>query len=131
MARIDKDIYVERSPADTWRVVGDVAGVDRWVPGVDTCDVVGDLRTVTTAAGTITERITSRDDSSRWYEYALQEAPFPFTSHLGRIQVHASGSGTQISYTVEVEPDELAGAFSPGLDAALDQLKTLLESPER
>jgi hypothetical protein len=91
---------------------------------------VGDTRVVTTAAGTITERITSRDDSSRWYEYALQEAPFPFTSHLGRIAVSPSGSGTQVSYSVEIEPDELAGAFSPGLDAALGQLKVLLESEE-
>lgn len=81
MAKVERDVTIEASPDDVWRVVGDFGGISKWLDGIEASSVDGDTRVCTMAGGgTLEEKILERDDENRRYTYTITQSPFAFES---------------------------------------------------
>ena len=56
MTETRAEITINRSPSDVWDVVGDPHSIIDWVPGVESCEIVGDRRTAVLRGNELTER---------------------------------------------------------------------------
>ena len=115
-------------PVDAaWKYIGNFADLDKWMPGVDSCVVDGDVRTLSVLGMDITERLLKRDDDEHVLEYTIESSPLQAESHLGRISVHEDGSGSRVTWFVEVTPDHLTELLVGTYQQALDALKKQLD----
>jgi len=112
------------APEQVWAVVGDFGSID-WFPGIESCIVDGPDRILKMAGMEITERLESRDDEARTITYRIV-AGVPVVNHRATISVVPSGSGSQVTWEVEIEPDDMAALFQSTYQQALDALKTHL-----
>lgn len=118
------------SAAKAWSLVGDLAGVTRWVPGVTGCTVDGDVRRCTFADGrTVVERITGFDDGARSYGYRTDTDGTPMAANRGSLAVaETADGGSRVTWLADVEfvSDEAADQMVPllrsGYGAAFEQL---------
>ena len=126
------------SPASAdkaWSLVGDLAGVTKWVPGVTECAVDGDVRRCTFADGrTVIEHITAFDDAARSYAYRTDTDGTPMAANTGSFAVaETPDGGSRVTWLARVEftSDEAAEEMVPMLDAgygaAFDQLTDQIE----
>jgi len=114
-------------PADAvWSVVGDFGGLDRWMPGVESCTLDGDVRTIATMGMEIGERLLRRDDAARELTYSIVSGPAPVESHEATITVHPDGAGCRVTWAVSVEP-EGAAFFADVYGRSLEALKAHTE----
>ena len=81
------EITIHRSPSDVWDVVGDPHSIIDWVPGVESCEIVGDRRTAVLRGNELTETFHV-DHAERRVTYSILGA---VTSHQGSVQVIATG----------------------------------------
>lgn len=104
------DICVSRvfhQDADTlWRVLGDFAALDQWLPDVQSCEVVGSgqgaVRRVERAdGGIVRERLVRIDDAARLLVYEIIEAPGydPQSGFSGSLCVQPGLSGSRVVWT--------------------------------
>jgi len=129
MAEGKAEVTIDRSPDEIWKVMREFGGLDTWMPGVDSCTVDGDVRTVGTMGIEIKEQLRSRDDAARTTSYSVVESPMGnLESHLATITVAPEGAGSRLTWAVEVSPDELLGLFLPVYEGAVVALKTKFES---
>lgn len=124
MASGSAEISIAKSPDDVWKVVGDFGGLAEWMPGMDACELDGDIRNIRTMGLDIQEQLRERDDAERRISYAIVQSPMPLQLHLATITVTPEGAGSHVTWTVEVEPDEMLGAFVPIYQQSLDALKS-------
>jgi hypothetical protein len=127
--RLTNTIKVAATPEEAWRVLGDLTGIDKWVPGVVGARVDGTTRVCTTAdGGEIVERITGYSDDSRSYGYAHIAQPLPIGNSRGTLSVHADGDGSLIVWEAEFEPAaaEVTGMVEAAYRQTLDSLARLL-----
>jgi hypothetical protein len=118
------------SAAKAWSLVGDLAGVTKWVPGMTACDVDGDVRSCTFADGrTVVEQITDFDDAARSYGYRTDTDGTPMATSRGSLAVaETTDGGSRVTWLADVEfvSDEAAEQMVPmlrsGYGAAFDQL---------
>lgn len=122
MATRQTDIAIDKSPDDLWALTGDFAGIG-WMPGIDSCEVEGDVRTLSMMGMTIKEKLVRRDEATRTLAYSIVEGPFPVTRHESAVIVDADGAGSKVTWTVDVEPDELADVMIDIYGKALEALK--------
>jgi hypothetical protein len=123
-------VSISRPPDVVWALAGDFGGLDGWMPGVESCRLEGDdLRILSVLGMEISEKLLRRDDAERILEYSIIESPLAAEQHLGRIQVHDDGSGSRVTWQVEVTPDHLTDLLVGTYQQALDTLKTHLEEP--
>jgi hypothetical protein len=123
------------SAAEAWALVGDLAGVTKWVPGVAECTVDGDVRRCTFADGrTVVETITDFDDAARTYGYRTETDGTPMTANSGSLAVQETpDGGSRVSWLADVEfvSDQAAEQMVPllrsGYGAAVDQLADQLQ----
>lgn len=129
MPTVDKQITIDRSPDEVWKVVGDVGAISSWFPGLESSSADGEQRVceLEGGAGRLVERIVAYDDAARAYEYQITEAPMPVDAHHARVQVHADGDGALLTWRTEVEPSGTAEAMAGMFDEALAELKRHLE----
>lgn len=122
-ARIDID-----APADeVWALIGDFGGLDKWMAGVDGCEVDGDVRTVSTMGMEIKELLVAHSDDDRAVTYSIIEGA-PCEAHSATVTVAPTGeSSSHVTWEVSVEPDDGAELFVTIYQGCLDQLKTTLE----
>lgn len=122
-------VRVSCSPDDAWAVVGDPTRLAEWFPGIESCTVEGDQRTIVTGSGLpMPERILTVDATARRFQYRIT-APL-FTEHLGTVDVHDLGDGTSlVVYSVDAEPAVLALVIGGAARAALGNLTSLMASP--
>src|SRR5262245_17717579 len=114
MAKGTADISINASPDEIWKVVRDYGSLDQWMPGVETCKLEGDVRTIGMMGIEIKEQLRSQDDNTRTQSYSVIESPMGnLNSHLATIHVEPEGSGSHVTWDVEVDPDELLGLFQP------------------
>ena len=129
MASIRKEIDVDVAPAKAWDAIRDVgAAHTRLFPGaLSDCRLEDDVRVVTFANGTVVrEPIVSIDD---------QEMRFVWTAVGGRamhynasLQVFANADGgSRIVWTVDVLPNEIAGAIEGIMTGGSATMKATLE----
>ena len=118
------------SPAKAWELVGDLAGITAWVPGVTECAVDGDVRRCTFADGrTITDHITAFDDATRSYAYRADTDGTPMAANAGSFAVaETPDGGSRVTWLAQVEfssdqaADRMVPVLSAGYRALFDQL---------
>ena len=129
MADGKAEISIDRSPDDVWKLVREFGGLETWMPGVETCVVDGDIRTIGLMGIEIKEQLRNLDDAARRISYSVIESPMGnLESHLATISVEPEGSGTHVTWAVEVVPDDLLGLFVPVYEGSVVELKKKLES---
>jgi carbon monoxide dehydrogenase subunit G len=133
MPTFTETIEVDADPETTWRVLGDIAGVDRWIPGVTKVEVDGMTRVCTFADGhTQHEAILDYSPASRSYRYAI-DGGLPVSDHRGRFAVEPAGTGARIvweSSFVALDPAteaDLSRLWRRMLPTVLGNLKALAE----
>ena len=128
MAGAKAEASIDRLPNDVWNIVRNFGGLADYMPGVDSCTVDGDVRTVGTMGIVVKEQLRELDDETRQISYSVIESPMTnMVSHLATISVDAEGGGTHLTWAVEVEPDELLPLFSGVYEQSVVALKEKLE----
>jgi uncharacterized protein YndB with AHSA1/START domain len=128
MARVVKEVRIERPADEVWAVVGDYEAIPSWLPAITEAKVQGEERLCTMGEqGLIREHILSRDEAARRYEYTIVDSPLPITSHRASMEVRPAGESSVFVWTMDIEPDELAQALDPTLEQGLAGLKARLE----
>ena len=129
MAQAKSEASIDRAPDDIWKVVRNFGGLTDYMPGVETCTVDGDVRTVGTMGIQVKEQLRDLDDDTRRISYSIIESPMTnMVSHLATISVDAEGAGTHLTWAVEVEPDELLPIFQGIYEQSVVALKEKFES---
>ncbi len=110
-----------------WALVGDPSRLPEWFPGVESCTVDGDRRTVTTRSGLpMPEQILTVDPTQRRFQYRIT-APL-FREHLGTVDVIDLDDGTcLVVYATDAEPAPLALVIGGAARAALAGLPSVLD----
>lgn len=136
MPAIETTIRIERSPEEVWAVLGDLARVTDWVPGIASAHVEGMTRICTLAdgGGEIHEEITDFSDERRAYSYTQPVHPLGFRSSRGTLAVEPAGAASRLVWNAEVEfadraqEDQLLGVLEQGYRAAAERLKATVEA---
>ena len=129
MAQAKSEASINRAPDDIWKVVRNFGGLTDYMPGVETCTVDGDVRTVGTMGIQVKEQLRDLDDDTRRISYSIIESPMTnMVSHLATISVDAEGSGSHLTWAVEVEPDDLLPIFQGIYEQSVIALKEKFES---
>jgi carbon monoxide dehydrogenase subunit G len=129
MASGQAEISVNVSPDDAWKLLRGFGTLAEWMPGIESCTVEGDVRTLGMMGIEVKEQLRDLDDDARRIAYSVIESPMDnLESHLATIAVRAEGAGSHITYSVEVVPDELLGLFLPMYEGALRSIKSRLEA---
>jgi hypothetical protein len=103
-ASIRRDVRIRAAADDIWAYVGDAGRLAEWWPGVTSCAVDGDIRTITMGSGlAVPEKILLVDDIDRRFQYRII-GPL-FREHTSTIDVHDLGDGTcLVVYSIDAEP---------------------------
>ena len=74
------------------------------------------------------EQLRTLDDPARRISYSVIESPMGnLESHLATIAVDPEGSGSHVTWSVEVVPDELVALFLPIYEGSVVELKKKIE----
>ncbi|MFM8237444.1 MAG: SRPBCC family protein [Actinomycetota bacterium] len=129
MAQGEAVIDIDRTPDDVWALLRGFGTINEWMPGIDSCTVEGDVRTIGTMGIEIKEQLRELDEAARRTSYSVIASPMGnLESHLATISVTAEGSGSRVTWVVEVSPDELLGLFLPIYEGSVAELKKRLEA---
>jgi hypothetical protein len=120
------DVQISATPEAVWSLVGDPARVHEWFPGIVSCTVEGDMRTVITRSGIpMPEQLLTVDHVLHRFQYRIV-APM-FKEHLGTLDVHELADGTSlVVYSTDADPAPLALVIGGAARAALAHLPGLL-----
>jgi carbon monoxide dehydrogenase subunit G len=126
-ASVRREVRIRRSPDDVWQWVGDPARLAEWWPGIVSCQVDGDSRTITMGSGLpMPEKLLTVDRLQRRFQYRIT-API-FREHTSTIDVHDLGDGScLVVYSVDAEPSTMALVIGGAAGNALEHLRGLLE----
>jgi hypothetical protein len=124
MAEGSTQISVAKTPDEVWKLVGDFGGLAGWMPGIEACELEGDVRHIKTMGLDIDEKLNELDDTNRVVRYSIVKSPMPLEFHEATITVAPEGDGTSVTWKVEVRPDEMLGAFLPIYEGSLGAVKT-------
>lgn len=127
MASGKVEVRIARSADDVWALISDFGGLDTWMPGIDSCEVEGDVRKLQTMGMEIHEKLVEQDDATRTQSYSIVESPMPVEHHLATLSVVPDGEGSLFTWAYEVTPDDMAGAFGPIYESSAQTLKGQLE----
>ena len=120
-------VRIARPADEVWALVGEFGGLETWLPGVDRCEVDGDIRRVDTMGMTIEERLVARNEAARVLTYAIVSGA-PVDTHEATIAVVPFGAGaTDVTWSVSTEPADAAGFMRDVYQGALDAVKVKLE----
>jgi carbon monoxide dehydrogenase subunit G len=128
MAEGKVEVEIARSADDVWALIGDFGGLGDWMPGIDRCEVEGDVRKLQTMGMEIHEQMTERDDAARSISYTIVQSPMPLEHHLATLTVTPDGDGSRLEWAYEVRPDEMAAAFGPVYEGSAQAVKQQLEA---
>lgn len=125
MATVRYERRIAASADDVWNVVKDPASIPNWFPGITSCDVEGNIRTIHLANGiSMPEEIIVSDSITRRFAYRIT-SPL-YSSHLGTIDVIEIGENDSLCvYSTTAEPDVLALVIGGGSYGALQEIERL------
>ena len=111
-----------------WDVVRHPESIPRWFPGIVSCVVEGNIRTITTATGLqMPEENLTIDQMIRRFAYRIIAPLYRF--HLGVINVIELGPLDSLCvYSTTAEPDPLALIIAGGTLGALGVIQQLAEA---
>jgi mxaD protein len=128
MADGKAEVSIDRSPDDVWKLVREFGGLDEWMPGVESCTVDGDVRTIGMMGIEVKEQLRAVDEDARRISYSVVESPMGnLESHLATIAVNPEGSGSHVTWSVAVVPDDLLALFVPIYEGSVAALKKQIE----
>lgn len=122
------EVTIARSPEDVWALVGDFGGLGDWMPGIESCELDGDVRKLQTMGMEIHEQLVERDETDRRISYTIVQSPMPLEHHLATLTVTPEGNGSRLEWAYEVLPDEMAAAFGPVYEGSIKAVKEHLEA---
>jgi hypothetical protein len=128
MATGSKETTIARDPDTVWKIVSDFGGLAGWAPGIESCELDGDVRTITTMGTTVKEQLVSRDDAARALTYSIVESPLGLGVHRNTFTVYAAGDGSRVTSEYEIAPDEMCDLFGQIYGQFLDALKSTAEA---
>ncbi len=128
MADGKAEITIDRTPDEVWALVGRFEGLDEWMPGIDSCEMDGDVRKLQTMGMEIHEQMKDRDDAARRISYSIVKSPMPVEHHLATLTVTAEGEGSRLEWAYEILPDDMAAAFGPVYEGSVKAVKAQLEA---
>jgi hypothetical protein len=110
-----------------WGVITRPESIVEWFPGVESCVIEGNVRTITLATGLeMPEEILVNDALQRRFAYRINSPLFRF--HFASIDVIALGDNdTLCVYSTTAEPDTLALLIAGGTYGALEQIQRIAE----
>lgn len=116
---IEESIILPQDPDTVWQVVGDVANLGAWLPGVESSRLEGAVRHVVLARGgpPARERIIRVDDAARTYSYEYLDGSLPVDRYTAEIAVGQVDEGTEVRWT---------GQLSAATEEAEKELATLI-----
>jgi len=133
MPTFTQTIEVAADPDAAWQALGDLAAVDRWIPGVTKVEMDGMTRRCTFADGhTQHEEILDYSPATRSYRYSI-DGGLPVRDNRGRFAVEPTGTGARIMWESSFEAldpaseDQLGRMWHAMLPIVLGNLKTLAE----
>ena len=134
MPTFSESLEINAGPGEVWAVLGDLASVAQWVPGVTGVSVDGMSRVCTFDDGhTQNEQIFDYSPSTRSYRYRIEGVPLPVTDNVGSFAVQQANGSTRVVWESSFQPldtataDELARIWQPYLPMVLGRLKNLIE----
>jgi hypothetical protein len=109
MTQVRIEDTIDAPAAAVWDIVRDFGGVQRWSPPDVRCELegsgVGAVRTITSDAFTIRERLESFDEAGRTLSYAITDSPIPMRNYLATMVVAADGpQRTRLTWSSTFEP---------------------------
>lgn len=130
MASTRYHVRITATADAVWELVGRPERLHEWFPGITSCTVEGNHRTIVTGVGVpMPEEIVTHDDLLRRFQYRIT-AP-AFRHHLGTIDVLDLDDGTcVVQYATDAEPDVLALLIGGGTLGALRELQRQFEESE-
>ncbi len=128
MAKGKAEVTIDRTPDEVWALVGRFEALDEWMPGIDSCEMDGDVRKLTTMGMEIHEQLMDRDETAHRISYSIVQSPLPLEHHLATITVIPEGSGSRLEWAYEVLPDEMTAGIAPIYEGSVQAIKQLLES---
>jgi len=129
MASSKAEASVNAGADEVWAFVGQFGGLDTWMPGVDSCVVEGDVRTVGVMGISVKEQLRDHDDAARRIAYGIVESPMDnLVSHLATITVTPEGDGCRVTWEVEVTPDDMLPLFQGMYEGSVAEIKKKAES---
>jgi mxaD protein len=133
MPSFRQTIDVAADPEAAWRVLGNLASVDRWIPDVVKVEVDGMTRRCTFADGRVQhEEILDYSSAARSFRYTI-DGGLPVTDNRGGFSVEPAGDGARIVWESSFEPvdpaagPELSRMWEGVLPLVLANLKALIE----
>lgn len=129
MSEFSDSIMIHKRPDAVWSVVGAPERINQWLPFIASCRIDGDARYCTAVNGAdLEERIVSRNDADRSYQYTIESSPMPIEDILATITVSPAGDDCSlVTWHTFVEPAELAEVFAPIYREGLESLKAQME----
>lgn len=127
-AQILRSVHLPISADAAWAVVGDIAGLHRWLPGLAATSVEGDVRTITFDDGSQAhEQILARDTVGRSYTYRYLDGPIPLDAYESTVAVGpADGPGSLVVWNATLQSAPDARTAVEGLyDAGMATLRDL------
>jgi carbon monoxide dehydrogenase subunit G len=127
-ASVRREVTIARPPDEVWAVVGDPTRLPEWFPGIVSCTVEGDTRSVTTGSGiTLPEQLVTIDRLQRRFQYRVT-GPI-FREHLASIDVLGIDNGTRsvVVYATDADPATMALILGGAAGNALVHLRKLME----
>jgi hypothetical protein len=137
MPSFKETIEIAATGDATWRVLGDLASVRDWIPGVVAVELTEDGRVCTFADGHVQREVISdysAEDHS--FRYAI-DGGLPVRDNRGSFAVEARGDGALVVWESSFEPldpnaeEELSQMWQNALPLVLGNLKRLVEASAR
>lgn len=121
-------VSIARSADEVWALVGRFDGLDQWMPGIDACEMDGDVRKLQTMGMELHEKLNVVDDEARRISYSIVQSPMPLEHHEATLTVTPEGDHAQLEWAYEVRPDDMGAAFGPVYEGAAQAVKAQLEA---
>ena len=116
---------IEKPADEIWKILGSF-GEMSWMPGVESCELNGDDRTLKMNGMEIVERQLRRDDAARSLTYGIVGG-VPIGHHQATITVTPKGdASSHVTWDVDTD-DAMVDAMKGIYQSSLDSLKQQLE----
>lgn len=128
-------VEIAAPPDAVWDVLGDLAAVRGWIPGIASVSVNANTRVCVFDDGHVqNEEILDYSPESRSFAYRIEGAPLPVSDNAGSFSVEPTAAGSLVIWESRFTPldptqrEELARMWEPFLPQVLANLKSLVEN---
>ena len=126
MGEARAEITIDRPADEVWATIGNF-GELTWMPGVDSSELDGDVRTLSMFGSMrVVERQFARDDEERTLTYGIIDGDMKPEVHRATITVNPAGSGSFVTWDVTTD-DAMVEVMQGAYTGALEALKAQLE----